>query len=88
MVATQCDVFAAFLNSDVLNEVYCEQPMFRKVFGKEDHVWKLKKQLYGMKNSSLAWHNDLKATLIKPVRAVPIHVPTRQHRLPPYRTRG
>ena len=63
--ATQCDVSAAFLNSDVLNEVYCEQPMFRKAFGKEDYVWKLKKQLYGMKNSSLAWHNDLKATLIK-----------------------
>ena len=59
----QCDVSAAFLNAKVTNEVYCEQPMFQRQVGKENHVWRLKKQLYGMKNSSLGWYNELRATL-------------------------
>jgi hypothetical protein len=42
------DVKSAFLNDDLLEEVYVEQPMCFIVVGKEHKVLKLKKVLYGL----------------------------------------
>jgi hypothetical protein len=44
--------------------VYIRQPQGYRVKGKEDWLCKLKKSLYGLRGSSLAWHRELKQTLI------------------------
>lgn len=46
------DVKTAFLNGVIEEEVYTEQPQGFEVYGKESHVCKLKKALYGVNQSS------------------------------------
>jgi transposase InsO family protein len=53
------DVDVAFLNADLDEEIYLEQPEGFVVEGKEDYVWKLKKCLYGLKQSPRAWNTTL-----------------------------
>ena len=43
------DVKTSFLNGKVEEEVYIENPEGFVIPGKETHVWKLKKSLYGLK---------------------------------------
>ena len=50
----QMDVNTAFLNSDIEETVYVEQPEGYKVPGKEDFVCLLRKTLYGLKQSPRA----------------------------------
>ena len=45
----QMDVKTAFLNGLIEEEVYIEQPEGFIVHGKESHVCRLKKALYGLK---------------------------------------
>ena len=45
----QLDVKSAFLNGEIEEEVYVEQPEGYKVQGKEDKVYRLYKALYGLK---------------------------------------
>nr|GEV15330.1 vinorine synthase-like [Tanacetum cinerariifolium] len=47
----QLDVKTAFLHSHLEEEIYVEQPEGFKVPGKEDHVCRLKKSLYGLKQN-------------------------------------
>jgi hypothetical protein len=42
------DIKSAFLNGDLQEEVYVEQPMGFIIAGKEHKVLKLKKALYGL----------------------------------------
>lgn len=57
------DVKTAFLNGDLDEEIYMEQPEGWVVRGKENHVCLLKKAIYGLKQASRQWnikiHNSL-----------------------------
>jgi hypothetical protein len=43
------DVKTTFLNKEIEEEVYIEQPNGFVIHGKESHVCRLKKVLYGLK---------------------------------------
>ena len=53
------DIKTAFLNGDAEEEVYMKQPKVFATEGKEDYVCKLKKSLYGLKQSSRCWNVTL-----------------------------
>ncbi|GKF06976.1 retrovirus-related pol polyprotein from transposon TNT 1-94 [Tanacetum coccineum] len=61
----QMDVKSAFLNGFINEEVYVAQPPGFIDFKKPDHVYKLKKALYSLKQAPKAWYVRLKAFLIK-----------------------
>ncbi|GKD33283.1 retrovirus-related pol polyprotein from transposon TNT 1-94 [Tanacetum coccineum] len=61
----QMDVKSAFLNGFINEEVYVAQPLRFIDFEKPDHVYKIKKALYSLKQASEAWYDRLKAFLIK-----------------------
>jgi hypothetical protein len=52
----QMDVVSAFLNGNLREEIYMQQPPGYIEIGKEDLVCKLKKSLYGLKQSSRCWN--------------------------------
>nr|GEY34896.1 hypothetical protein [Tanacetum cinerariifolium] len=52
---------ASFINE----EVYVVQPLGFIDFEKPDHIYKLKKALYGFKQAPKAWYDTLKAFIIK-----------------------
>lgn len=55
----QMDVKSAYLNGDLEEEIYMEQPEGFTVPGKEDHVCLLKKSLYGLKQAGRTWHHKI-----------------------------
>jgi hypothetical protein len=55
----QMDVKTAFLNGEVEQEVYIEQPEGFTIDEKEYHVCKLKKALYGLKQALRAWYGRI-----------------------------
>ena len=59
------DVKTAFLNGEVDEEVYIEQPDDFVIHGKESHVCKLKKSLYGLKQAPRAWYARIYSYLQK-----------------------
>ncbi|GJU60600.1 retrovirus-related pol polyprotein from transposon TNT 1-94 [Tanacetum coccineum] len=61
----QMDVNGTFPNDFINEEVYVAQPSRFIDFKKLDHVYKLKRALYGIKQAPRAWHDRLKAFLIK-----------------------
>jgi hypothetical protein len=58
----QMDVKTAFLNG-LIEEVYIEKPLGFEVHGRESHVCRLKKALYGMKQAPRAWYWRIDAYL-------------------------
>ena len=63
-VLHQMDVNNAFLNGDLHEEVYMEQPQGYKNKKRPKYVCKLKKALYGLKQSSRAWHERIVTYLV------------------------
>ncbi|GJX72003.1 retrovirus-related pol polyprotein from transposon TNT 1-94 [Tanacetum coccineum] len=61
----QMDVKSEFLNGFINEEVYMAQPLGFIDFVKSNHVYRLKKALYELKQAPKAWYNRLKAFLIK-----------------------
>jgi hypothetical protein len=55
----QMDVKSAFLNGDLSEEVYMEQPEGFKLSDNPDLVCKLKKDLYSLKQAPRAWYHRL-----------------------------
>ncbi|GJW65930.1 retrovirus-related pol polyprotein from transposon TNT 1-94 [Tanacetum coccineum] len=60
----QLDVKTAFLHGHLEEEIYVEQPEGFKVPGKEDHVCRLKKSLYGLKQSPRQWYKRFDSFMI------------------------
>jgi len=58
------DVKSAFLNGDLQEEVYVEQPAGFVITGKEHKVFKLRKALYGLHQAPRAWNAKLDDTLL------------------------
>jgi hypothetical protein len=54
----QMDVKTAFLNG-VIEEVYIAQPHGFEVHGRESHVYRFKKVLYGIKHAPRAWYSRI-----------------------------
>ncbi|KAK2455989.1 putative mitochondrial protein [Trifolium repens] len=52
----QMDVKTAFLNGDLEEEIYMEQPEGFVIHGQENKVCKLDKSLYGLKQAPKQWH--------------------------------
>lgn len=71
------DVETAFLQAPMEEEIYVEQPEGYKVFdpGGEELVWRLRRSLYGLRQSSRNWHRAIDKWMrsygFKPSRADP-----------------
>jgi hypothetical protein len=61
----QMDVKNAFLNGSIKEEVYVEQPPGFKSEGYPNHVYKLHKVLYGIKQAPRAWYECLRDFFIE-----------------------
>ena len=59
----QMDVTTAFLNGELREEVYMKQPEGYAVEGKEELVCKLRKSIYGLKQSPRCWNSALDSHL-------------------------
>ena len=55
----QMDVKTAFLNGELSEEIYLKQPEGFIMKGYEDHVCKLKRSIYGLKQSARCWNVEL-----------------------------
>jgi transposase InsO family protein len=60
----QMDVKSSFLNGDLKEEVYMEQPEGFQLSDNPDFVCKLKKSLYGLKQAPRAWYYRLDKYLL------------------------
>ena len=60
------DVKTAFLNGDLDEDIYMQQPDgYRAVGAQADHVWKLNRSLYGLKQAGRAWNKKMDAALVE-----------------------
>ncbi|GKC14606.1 retrovirus-related pol polyprotein from transposon TNT 1-94 [Tanacetum coccineum] len=64
MVLYQMDVKTSFLNGNLREEVYVSQPNSFMDPNNPNHVYKLKKSLYGLKQALSAWYDMLYSFLI------------------------
>jgi len=59
------DVKSAFLNGVIEEEVFVKKPPSLKDLKHPNHVYKLKKSLYVLKQAPIAWYDRLSNLLIK-----------------------
>jgi len=60
----QLDVKTAFLHGNLEEEIYIQQPEGFVVPGKENHVYRLKKSLYGLKQSPRQWYKRFDSFMV------------------------
>jgi hypothetical protein len=65
MALEQMDVKTSFLNSDLEKQIYMEQLEGFSQPGHDDLVYKLKKSLYGLKQSPRQWYKRFDSYMIK-----------------------
>jgi len=65
IILYEMDVKSAFLNGVISEEVFFKQPSGFEDLKYLDHVYKLKKSLYGLKQALRAWYDRLSNFLIK-----------------------
>ena len=58
------DVKTTFLNGDIGEEVYIEQPEGFMIYIEKYHVYRLKKYLYGLKQTTHAWYDNMDGFLM------------------------
>ena len=58
------DITTAFLNGDLNEEIFMDQPEGFKIKGKENLVCKLNKSIYGLKQSAREWNAKLTKVLL------------------------
>lgn len=63
MEVEHLDVKTAFLNGDLEETVYMEQPEAFMVKGKENKIYRLHKAIYGLKQASKAWYEKINNVL-------------------------
>ena len=61
----QIDIKSAFLNGFIEEEVYVEQPPGFESFDFPNHVFKLLRALYGLKQSPKAWYERFSNFLLE-----------------------
>ena len=57
----QLDVKSAFLHGELQEEVYVQQPVGFIKKGRENHVYRLKKALYGLMQAPQTWYSKIEA---------------------------
>jgi hypothetical protein len=65
MALEQMDVKIAFLHGDLEEQIYMLQPEGFNQLGQEHIVFKLKKSLYGLKQSPRQWYKRFDSYMIK-----------------------
>ena len=60
----QMDVKTTFLNGVIEEEVYIEKPQGFEIKDRKSHVCRLKKSLYGLKQSPKAWYGYIDSFLM------------------------
>ena len=63
LIIRQMDVKTAFLNGELEEEIYMEQPDGFVIDGQEGKVCQLLKSLYGLKQAPKQWHEKFERTL-------------------------
>ena len=58
------DVKTTFLNGDLDDEIYMDQPEGFIEYGQESNVCKLTKSLYGLKQAPKQWHEKFDSYMI------------------------
>ena len=58
------DVKSAFLNGDLTEEVYVEQPLGYEKKCEDGKIYKLKKALYRLKQTPRAWNSKLDRSMV------------------------